>query len=241
MKALKFLAIAVLVTALSSCNNQIANKKELSNDLDSISYALGLDMANKFKANLPKVNSAVFMQGYTNGMDSVNLLINNSDLEAVIQGYFQKEQQKKMKAQREEAYKKAEKQFAAVKKAGEDFLAANKTKKGVITTESGLQYIVVKKGTGAKPSATDKVKVHYHGTLLDGTVFDSSVDKKAPIEMGVNQFIKGWVEALQLMNVGSKIKLFVPQELAYGAFPRAGAIKPFMALVFEMELLDIIK
>ena len=103
-----------------------------------------------------------------------------------------------------------------------------------------MQYIVLKKGKGEKPKRTDRVKVHYHGTLADGTVFDSSVDKGKPSEFGVGQVIKGWTEGLQLMNVGSKYKFFIPQELAYGATPRpGGVIKPFMPLVFEVELLEI--
>jgi FKBP-type peptidyl-prolyl cis-trans isomerase len=110
----------------------------------------------------------------------------------------------------------------------------------VKTTSSGLQYEVIEEGTGAKPSATDTVKVHYHGTLTDGTVFDSSVQRGLPATFGVHQVIKGWTEALQLMSVGSKYRLYIPQELAYGAHPHpGGAIKPFMALVFDVELIAI--
>ena len=107
------------------------------------------------------------------------------------------------------------------------------------TTESGLQYIVLKEGNGASPKATDKVKVHYHGTLLDGTVFDSSVERKEPAEFGVSQVIKGWTEGLQLMNPGAKYKFFIPQDLAYGPQQRGEKIKPFSALVFEVELLEV--
>ena len=122
------------------------------------------------------------------------------------------------------------------------FLEVNRSKEGVQTTDSGLQYIVLKEGSGDKPKAISKVKVHYHGTSLDGTVFDSSVDKGVPSEFFVNQVIKGWTEGLQLMSVGSKYKFFIPQELAYGAFPHQGSpIKPFSALIFEVELLEIIK
>lgn len=232
--------IAVVSATIVSCNsNQIANNKTLNNEIDSISYALGMDMANKFKENLPQVNSGVFMQGYTNGMDSVNLLIKAADLENVIQTYFQKDQKRRMLEAQAKQMKEMEEKFGDIKKEGEDFLAENKSKEGVVTTLSGLQYIVLKEGKGEKPEAHSKVKVHYHGTLLDGTVFDSSVEKGAPIEMFVNEFIQGWVEGLQLMPVGSKYKFFIPQELAYGAFPRAGVIKPFMALIFEIELLEV--
>ncbi|MDD3406131.1 MAG: FKBP-type peptidyl-prolyl cis-trans isomerase [Sphingobacteriia bacterium] len=141
--------------------------------------------------------------------------------------------------QRREAEKNLA-QYADNKKAGEDFLAQNATKNGVVTTASGLQYEILKAGKGAKPTATDKVRVHYHGTLLDGTVFDSSVERKQPAEFNVNQVIAGWTEALQLMPIGSKWKLYIPQELAYGS-ANQGNIKPFSMLIFEVELLDIVK
>jgi FKBP-type peptidyl-prolyl cis-trans isomerase FklB len=135
---------------------------------------------------------------------------------------------------------RSEKMYGANKKAGEEFLAENAKREGVITTESGLQYEVVTMGKGAKPAATDRVKVHYHGTLTDGTVFDSSVDRGTPAEFGVNQVIQGWVEGLQLMPVGSKFKLYIPQNLAYGSQDQ-GQIKPFSTLVFEVELIEILK
>jgi FKBP-type peptidyl-prolyl cis-trans isomerase FklB len=127
------------------------------------------------------------------------------------------------------------------KKAGEVFLAANKTKPGVISTPSGLQYIVLKEGSGPKPGLTDKVKCHYHGTLIDGRVFDSSVDRGQPIELSVNGVIAGWTEALQLMSVGSKWKLFIPSNLAYGDQQAGALIAPGSTLIFDIELLDIIK
>lgn len=125
------------------------------------------------------------------------------------------------------------------KQKGEDFLAANKQEEGVITTDSGLQYKVLQQGTGQQhPNASDTVKVHYHGTLLDGTVFDSSVERGEPIEFGLHQVIKGWTEGLQLMVVGEKARLFIPSELAYGN-RAAGAIKPGSTLIFDVELLGI--
>ncbi len=131
--------------------------------------------------------------------------------------------------------------YADVKKEGIAFLEKNKSEKGVKVTESGLQYIVLKEGRGEKPIATSRVKVHYHGTLIDGTVFESTVEKNTPAEFGVNEVIKGWIEGLQLMKEGAKYKFFIPQELAYGANPRPGKIKPFMPLIFELELLEIKK
>jgi FKBP-type peptidyl-prolyl cis-trans isomerase FklB len=130
--------------------------------------------------------------------------------------------------------------FEVFKKEGEDFLAENAKKPGVTTTASGLQYEVINEGDGPKPKSTDTVNVHYHGTLIDGTVFDSSVTRGIPATFGVHQVIKGWTEALQLMPVGSKYRLYIPQDLAYGAHLHpGGAIKPFMALIFDVELLGI--
>lgn len=134
---------------------------------------------------------------------------------------------------------RSEASYGDNKKAGEDFLAENAKREGVVTTESGLQYEVITMGKGAMPTAESQVKVHYHGTLIDGTVFDSSVDRGTPAEFGVNQVIRGWVEGLQLMPVGSKFKFFIPQDLAYGQQDQ-GTIKPFSTLVFEVELLEIL-
>jgi FKBP-type peptidyl-prolyl cis-trans isomerase FklB len=138
--------------------------------------------------------------------------------------------------------KKLEKENALNKQEGEAFLAKNKLRPEVKVTPSGLQYEVITMGTGEKPSATSRVKVHYHGTVPDGRIFDSSVERGQPISFGLDQVIKGWTEGLQLMPVGSKFKLYIPQELAYGANPNpASIIEPFMPLVFEVELLEIEK
>lgn len=136
--------------------------------------------------------------------------------------------------------KKNEELYGENRRAGEEFLAENKTKAGVVTTESGLQYKVIKNGKGKKPTANDRVKVHYHGTLIDGTVFDSSVNRGEPATFGVTQVIKGWTEALQLMPVGSKWTLYIPYNLAYGT-QNMGNIKPYSTLIFEVELLGIEK
>jgi FKBP-type peptidyl-prolyl cis-trans isomerase len=241
MKIVKTLALLILTIGFVSCNTQGVSKKSLETGIDSASYALGLNMSSQIKVNFKNLNQDLFVQGYRNGMDSVETLIDSKDVKTILNAFFQKMQQEKMKEQQAAEIKKIEEEFKGVKKAGEDFLANNKTKKGVKTTASGLQYIVLKQGKGEKPLATSKVKVHYHGTLIDGTVFDSSVERKEPYETNVNQVIRGWVEGLQLMNVGAKYKFFIPQELAYGATPRSGVIKPFMPLIFEIELLEIIK
>ena len=234
MKVIKFLVVVITVSTLMSGNGQNSSITSLETELDSVSYAVGMDMAIKLKKNFSEVNEDAFVQGYKNGMDSINLLLQEKDISVILGDYF------RMKRQ-QEAAKKAKLKYQEIKISGEKFLEENKSNENVQVTDSGLQYIVLKQGNGQKPIENSRVKVHYHGTLLDGTVFDSSVDKGVPYETQVTQVIKGWIEGLQLMNVGSKYKFFVPQELAYGATPRAGVIKPFMPLVFEVELLEIIK
>ena len=241
MKTVKTLALLILTISFLSCNNQGTTNKSLETEIDSVSYAFGLNMATQLKINFNEGDADLFVQGYRNGMDSLNLLIEVKDVRTVLGAFFKKQKEEKRKEQQAAATKAAEEKFGANKKEGEDFLAKNKTKKGVKTTASGLQYIVLKKGKGDTPAATSQVKVHYHGTLVDGTVFDSSVDKKTPYTTYLNSVIKGWTEGLQLMSTGAKYKFFVPQELGYGANPRAGVIKPFMPLVFEIELLEILK
>ena len=224
------LAVLVIGT-LFSCENQVKEVKSLETELDSVSYAVGLSMSSQLKNGFEDVNKEILIQAIRNGLDSTNLLLDSKDIQKTIQTYFQKKQ--------EENKKKELAKFEVYKKEGLAFLEANKTKEGVKTTKSGLQYSVLKEGKGKKAKTTDRVEVHYHGTTVDGTVFDSSVDRGTPSEFGVTQVIKGWTEGLQLMTVGSKYKFFIPQELAYGANPRPGIIKPYMALIFEVELLDI--
>jgi len=241
MKVIKFITVITLAMVMFSCNNQKVTTKSLTNEIDSVSYALGLNTAFQMKKT-DGIDETFFIQGLHNGLDSTNMLIESGKIDGILRKYFQAKQIEAREKQQEEALKKAEVEFAPIKEEGIKFLEENKTKKGVQITESGLQYIVLKEGSGEKPQATSKVKVHYHGTAIDGKVFDSSVDRGAPAEFFINQVVKGWTEGLQLMNVGSKFKLFVPQELAYGAFPQQGSpIKPFQALVFEVELLEIIK
>lgn len=241
MRVLKSLAIIAVSSIMVSCGNQKADVSSLETEIDSASYALGMDMAIKVKANLSEANTDLFLQGYRNGIDSTNLLIEPKDLNNFLRTFFQKQQQVKMKEAQEKAAKEAEAKFGDVKKAGVDFLAENKVKDGVKTTESGLQYVVLKEGKGEKPVATSRIKIHYHGMTIDGEVFDSSVEKNQPYESNANQFIPGFTEGLLLMNEGAKYKFFIPQELAYGVQQRGELIKPFSALIFEVELLDIIK
>lgn len=175
------------------------------------------------------VDIKLIKQGLVNGMKGSNIQMTAEEAQTYLNATMQKLQEKRMQEQN-----------GPNKAAGEVFLKENAKKAGVVTTASGLQYEVIKKGTGALPNDTSRVKVHYHGTLIDGTVFDSSVDRGEPAVFGVNQVIKGWTEALKLMPVGSKYKLYIPQELAYGS-QSMGNIKPFSALIFEVELIGIEK
>lgn len=175
------------------------------------------------------VDIKLIKQGLINGMKGSNIQMTAEEAQLYLNTTMQKLQEKRMQEQN-----------GPNKAAGEVFLKENAKKAGVVTTASGLQYEIIKKGTGALPTDTSRVKVHYHGTLIDGTVFDSSVDRGEPAVFGVNQVIKGWTEALKLMPVGSKYKLYIPQELAYGS-QNMGNIKPFSALIFEVELISIEK
>ena len=231
MSSIKNTFAIVVIAALFSCKNQGKDVKYLETELDSVSYAVGLTMSSQLKNGFEEVKQDILIQAIRNGLDSANLLLETKDIQKTLQTYFQKKQVEKKIAESAK--------YEVYKKQGLTFLEANKSKKGVKTTESGLQYIVLKQGKGKKPKTTDRVKVHYHGTTIDGTVFDSSVDKGVPSEFGVTQVIKGWTEGLQLMKVGSKYKFFIPQELAYGQNPRPGIIKPYMALIFEVELINI--
>ena len=242
MKLVKKLAVVAVTVSLFSCGNQAQDVKILETELDSVSYAVGLSMSGQLKSNFSEVNKSILAQGIRNGLDSTNLLIDAKDMQEVLSGYFKKKQQAQMEERQAAASKAAEAKFGENKKAGEDFLEANKSKKGVQTTESGIQYIVLKEGSGEKPAGPmTKVKVHYHGTNIEGNVFDSSVDKGTPATFVLNQVIKGWTEGVQLMNEGAKYKFFIPQELAYGAQQKGENIKPFSTLIFEIELLEVLK
>jgi FKBP-type peptidyl-prolyl cis-trans isomerase FklB len=197
----------------------------MKNGVDSISYAIGMNIAGNLKQQNLKINSAMLAKAIDQVLGGQTTMLDPNAANAYIQGYFQNESMKK---------------GSANKAIGDKFLAENKTKAGVVTLPSGLQYSIMKEGSGVKPASSDKVKVHYHGTLIDGSVFDSSVERGQPAEFGVTQVIQGWVEALQLMPVGSKWKLFIPSNLAYG--PQGPpSIGPNQVLIFEVELLDIVK
>ncbi len=198
----------------------------LTTTKDSASFAYGVLIGNSLKRQLPEgLNLDLVMKGMADVLKDVALPFNQQVCTDVFGRYTQ------------EAQKKA---GEAGKMEGEKFLSENKKKKGVTTTASGLQYEVIKSGEGKEsPKATDKVKVHYHGTNIDGSVFDSSVERGEPISFGLNQVIPGWTEGVQLMHIGDKFRFFIPSELAYGERSPSPKIKPNSVLVFEVELFEI--
>lgn len=240
MKVIKLVIVLTVVLAMVSCNSQGITKKDLKTEVDTASYVLGLDIAVKLKGNFSEINQDLFIQGVKNGLDSTNVLIEFEKIDPILRAFFQKKQMADQEKKQAEALKKVEAEFGDNKLEGEKFLELNKDNEGVLATASGLQYSVITEGSGDKPTAMSTVKVHYVGTRIDGTEFDSSIGRGEPAEFQVNRVIKGWTEGLQLMSVGSKYKFYIPQDLAYGAFPgQGGVIKPFDVLVFEVELLEI--
>ena len=192
------------------------------------SYGIGLQTGQQLLDSQMDISVEAVAKGIFDALNHNQPALEINDLMLSVQ----KLQQQAAEAQQAK--------FKAVEEAGKAFLAENAKKEGVHTTDSGLQYEIITEGTGAKPAATDKVRVHYTGTLPDGTVFDSSVSRGQPAEFLVNGVIRGWVEALQMMPVGSKWKLTIPHELAYGEGGAGAAIPPYSPLVFEVELLDIL-
>ncbi|MFT3740220.1 MAG: FKBP-type peptidyl-prolyl cis-trans isomerase [Breznakibacter sp.] len=262
---------AALVLSLSSCSQIPSGKPKLKNQVDSVSYALGYLEASQYaqqfsnqgfpldtldqkafakafaksklrdkyiemrKGQFDTIDTKVFMNAFlgTLAKGGKNGVFDEMSADVVLRTKFNQVREKKDSLAHIESKANLE--------AGEKFLAENKTKEGVVTTESGLQYQIIKEGNGPKPGLTDQVKCHYHGTLLDGTVFDSSLERKEPATFYVNGVIKGWTEALQMMPAGSKWKLFVPAGLAYGDRAAGEKIKPNSTLVFEVELIEIVK
>lgn len=227
---LPLLGAVILFTACNGTTNSQtkSGKVKLTTEIDSASYSLGVNVATQVKGQgFEDMNFDAFLKAVRDVYGGQDLEIGEVEAQGVLQAFFTRGV--------EQAGEKNLKE-------GQAFLATNKSKKGVVTTESGLQYSVMKDASGAKPAATDQVKVHYHGTLIDGTVFDSSVDRGEPIDFPLNGVIPGWTEGVQLMPVGSKYKFFIPSDLAYGPNPRPGGpIGPNMMLIFEVELLEIMK
>lgn len=201
----------------------IHTQAQLRNHNDSVSYAAGINMVeNLRKAGIIELNENILLDAIRSHMA----------------GQSKMDTQTAAKIYQEEIKRIADQKAKANKKAGEDFLAANKKKSGVQTTSTGLQYLHTTPGKGAQPDNNDKVTVHYHGTLIDGTVFDSSVERGQPASFGLNQVIPGWTEGLQLMKEGGKTTFYIPSELAYGA-RATGKIQAHSALIFEVELIKV--
>ena len=218
------IAISSLLLFIA-CKSEAAKEVVLNNELDSVSYSLGVNIGENMQSQFEDINIDNFLIGLKQVInDKTEPKINGEQALMIIQNYFAKKQSAMSESKIEE---------------GKKFLDENSKKEGVITLASGLQYKVINEGTGPKPKLEDKVTTHYHGTLLDGTVFDSSVDRGEPASFPVGGVIKGWTEALQLMSVGSKWKLYVPYNLAYGERGAGQQIGPYSTLIFEVELISI--
>ncbi len=201
------------------------NAQNLNTEMEKVSYSLGVNVAKSVKnQGLKNIDSKAIAQAFTDVFEGNELKISEQESNLILQDHFGKIAKESQSANVE---------------AGQKFLAENSKRDGVITTATGLQYEVLVEGSGDSPNETDQVTVHYHGTLIDGTVFDSSVERGQPATFPVNGVIPGWVEALQLMNTGSKYKLFIPSNLAYGERGAGGSIGPNATLIFEVELISI--
>ena len=200
--------------------------------MDKLSYALGIGIGSQLAGmGAKELNIDDFAQAIKDVISGSELKVDNAEAQTLVQNFFQ-EQEAKQQAAAAEAGKVA-------KAAAEAFLAENGKKDGVVTLPSGLQYQVLKEGDGKKPSATDQVVCHYEGTLIDGTVFDSSYQRNQPATFGLNQVIAGWTEGVQLMQEGAKYRFFIPYNLAYGERGAGAQIPPFAALVFDVELIEV--
>lgn len=231
MKTFRILLACILISlpilAFSQKGkNKNKSQKEITTELDSLSYALGVYNASSLKqVDIKEIDIELFTRGFDESFNGKGAIMTPEDAIAFLNNYTGKLRQKQ-----------AEENLMLGKK----FLDENGKKEGVIVDPSGLQYKIIVQGSGPKPTETDVVKVHYHGTKIDGSVFDSSVERGEPAEFPLNRVIKGWTLGLTFMNVGSKYIFYIPSELAYGSTPRQGSpIKPNEVLIFEVELLGI--
>ena len=223
--------VCVATLGTAAAQDQTPAAVKLESEAQKISYIFGHNIGSRIKADGIKVDVDTLMAGIKAALAGEPSQLSDDETNATLQKF-----QQEMQAEQEKAAAAAGGENA---KAGAEFLATNGKRPGVVTTASGLQYEIIKKAEGRKPGKEDSVKVHYHGTLIDGTVFDSSVERGEPAEFGVGQVIAGWTEALQLMPVGSKWKLFIPSKLAYGERGAGEDIGPNSTLIFEVELLEI--
>lgn len=200
--------------------------------MDKLSYALGLGIGTQLKnLGAEEMNLDDFMQAVKDMLNGEKSKVDHKEAQIIVNDFFSKQEEREL-ARRREAGK-------TVKAEGEKFLAENSKNPNVKVTESGLQYEVLVEGNGKKPSAKDTVKVHYEGKLIDGTVFDSSIQRGEPISFPLNQVIAGWTEGLQLMAEGAKYRLFIPYNLAYGEMGAGASIPPYSALIFDVELIEV--
>lgn len=228
--------IAVLAIIMSSCGKKAVTGMKLKSNNDTLSYAFGINIYYSLKNDSIDLNPAMIAKAMYEASENKQLMDDNMARTFIMS--FLNEKEAERVAKQEEMNKEIYKGNIA---RGDSFLQANRTKEGVIVTESGLQYKILKLGTGQKPSENDIVKVNYKGTFINGTQFDSSYDRGQPAEFQLNSVIKGWTEGLQLMPQGSKFVLYVPENLAYGASGAGGVIEPYTTLVFEVELLEVKK
>ena len=237
MKRIALLFVAVSILALpaeAQRRNRNVTPEPVSvmtNAVDSMSYALGISIGTQILGDFQHIpggeyNVVAFLAGFQAAMKNESPLMTPEFAQDFFQNFMLQAYERELERQRRE---------------GEEFLAENRTRPDVHETASGLQYIIIREGYGEKPTIMDVVRVHYEGRLLDGTVFDSSFQRDQPIEFPLSQVIQGWIEGVQLMPVGSKFKFFIPYHLAYGEQGAGGIIPPFATLIFEVELLDIIR
>lgn len=228
-------ATALMFTACNSNSGSVSTDVDLETNIDSVSYSLGYQIAamSLKRQGMTDINAEMFASGLKTALsEGDSSALSDAEMQQVVQAY-------QMKA-RQQAQQEQQKEAQANQKEGEEFLAENKNNEGVQVTDSGLQYKVLEEGSGVSPDSTDEVRVHYKGTLLDGTVFDSSYKRDEPVEFPLNQVIPGWTEGVQLMKEGATYKFWVPGELGYGPNPRPGGpIGPNELLIFEVELLEV--
>jgi FKBP-type peptidyl-prolyl cis-trans isomerase FklB len=229
-KLMNIKCVSLLVLGLSVSGYGAEEKLDLKNPKQRVSYSIGANIASSLKRQELELDEQALTAGLTDGLKGKTTLTESEIQETLTN--FQKEMSGKMELKQKELGEKNLKD-------GDAFLVANGKKDGVKTVASGLQYKVLQEGKGKSPKSTDTVKVHYHGTLLDGTVFDSSVERKEPVTFALNEVIPGWTEALQLMKVGDKWRLFIPSKLAYGPRAAGEKIGPNCTLIFDVELLSI--
>lgn len=226
------LLIAILVALISGCETDAQDSGDIKFETqkDSISYFIGSDISRSLVDIKEEVDIDLIIQAIRDGFDGKEPILTQNDMMATMQEFSSRMMQKREEKKKVQAIEN--------KEAGVKFLEENKSKEGVIVTASGLQYQILKEGSGAKPTAQDRVSVHYRGTLVDGSEFDSSYKAGKPMTFNVTGVIPGWTEALQLMNTGSKYKVYIPSELAYGE-KGSGPIGPGEVLIFEVELISI--